>query len=190
MGTCGRDRLAVDVRTHGRYSRAGPCRSRRFVLDRCRIAIGKQPAEIMNIFRKSAGESPASLESVTLQQGEALAWLRDSGKPPFVFQSSLPRAERRRHRRKYAEGELRPDLCFYFRGPEGKLNLKAQNLAIFLQIADGLDVLIRLILVPSAPRMPVRHGHMPRGPRAMKRHGPNHLPAKLAARTPVHAESC
>ena len=25
------------------------------------------------------------------------------------------------------------------RGPEGKLNLKAQNLAIFLQIADGLD---------------------------------------------------
>ena len=56
------------------------------------IAIGKQPAEIMNIFRKSAGESPASLESVTLQQGEALAWLRDSGKPPFVFQSSLPRA--------------------------------------------------------------------------------------------------
>src|SRR5216117_839499 len=103
------------------------------------IAIGKQPAEIMNIFRKSAGESPASLESVTLQQGEALAWLRDSGKPPFVFQSSLPRAERRRHRRKYAEGELRPDLCFYFRGPEGKLNLKAQNLAVFLQMGDGVD---------------------------------------------------
>jgi len=28
---------------------------------------------------------------------------------------------------------------FLFHGPEGKLNLKAQNLAIFLQIADGLD---------------------------------------------------
>ena len=103
------------------------------------IAIGKQPAEMLNIFRKSVGESPAPLENVTLHPGEALAWLRDSGKPPFVFQSSLPRAERRRHRRKYAEGELRPDLCFYFRGPEGKLNLKAQNLAIFLQIADGVD---------------------------------------------------
>jgi len=94
---------------------------------------------MLNIFRKSVGESPAPLENVTLHPGEALAWLRDSGKPPFVFQSSLPRAERRRHRRKYAEGELRPDLCFYFRGPEGKLNLKAQNLAIFLQIADGVD---------------------------------------------------
>ena len=43
------------------------------------------------------------------------------------------------YRRKYAEGELRPELCFYFRGPEGKLNLKAQNLAIFLQIAEGID---------------------------------------------------
>src|SRR5262249_27357963 len=58
---------------------------------------------------------------------------------PFVFRSVMPRAERRRHRRKYAEGELGPDLCFYFRGPEGKLNLKAQNLAMFLQIADGVD---------------------------------------------------
>src|SRR5205823_7303974 len=69
----------------------------------------------------------------------ALAWLRDSAEPPFVFRSLAPRAERRRHRRKYAEGELRPDLCFYFRGPEGKLNLKAQNLAMFLQMADGVD---------------------------------------------------
>jgi hypothetical protein len=34
---------------------------------------------------------------------------------------------------------LTPDLCFYFRGPEGKLNLKAQNLAMFLQIGDGVD---------------------------------------------------
>ena len=34
---------------------------------------------------------------------------------------------------------MTPDLCFYFRGPEGKLNLKAQNLAMFLQIADGVD---------------------------------------------------
>jgi len=103
------------------------------------IAVGKEPVEMLNIFCKTVGETPLPLENVTLQPGEALAWLRESGEPPFVFQSSLPRAERRRHRRKYAEGELRPDLCFYFRGPEGKLNLKAQNLAIFLQIAEGVD---------------------------------------------------
>src|SRR6185295_17898146 len=40
---------------------------------------------------------------------------------------------------KYAEGELSPEQCFYFHGPEGKLNLKAQNLAIFVQMADGVD---------------------------------------------------
>jgi HAD superfamily hydrolase (TIGR01484 family) len=43
------------------------------------------------------------------------------------------------HRRRYAEGELPPDLSFYFRGPEGKLNLRAQNLSMFLRIADGVD---------------------------------------------------
>jgi hypothetical protein len=51
----------------------------------------------------------------------------------------VPRAERRRHRRKYAEGELGPDRSFYFRGPDAKLNLRAQNLRIFLQVADGVD---------------------------------------------------
>jgi hypothetical protein len=34
---------------------------------------------------------------------------------------------------------LGPDISFYFRGPEGKLNLRAQNLKIFLQLAEGVD---------------------------------------------------
>ena len=48
------------------------------------------------------------------------------------------RAEHRRHNRKYAEGELPPDRSFYFRGPEGKLNLRARNLIAFLQMAEGV----------------------------------------------------
>ena len=31
------------------------------------------------------------------------------------------------------------DRSFYFRGPDGRLNLKAQNLVLFVQIAEGLD---------------------------------------------------
>jgi hydroxymethylpyrimidine pyrophosphatase-like HAD family hydrolase len=103
------------------------------------IAVGNDPAAMLNIFSKTVGAKPPELDRVTLRPGEALAWLRDSAEPPFIFRAPLPRAERRRHRRKYAEGELRPDLCFYFRGPENKLNLKAQNLAVFLQMADGVD---------------------------------------------------
>lgn len=44
----------------------------------------------------------------------------------------------KRHIRKYAEGDL-GDSSFYFRGPSAKLNLKAQNLMMFLHIADGVD---------------------------------------------------
>ena len=31
------------------------------------------------------------------------------------------------------------DKSFYFRGPEGKLNLRAQNLLLFIQLAEGVD---------------------------------------------------
>ena len=103
------------------------------------IAIGDDPAGILKNFSKAVEEKPVEMEPLNLQPGQAVAWVRDSAEPPFIFESVMPRAERRRHRRKYAEGELRPDLCFYFRGPEGKLNLKAQNLSIFLQIAEGVD---------------------------------------------------
>ncbi len=44
-----------------------------------------------------------------------------------------------RHSRKYAEAELTPDRSFFFRGPEDKLNLRAQNLVTFLQLMDGVD---------------------------------------------------
>src|SRR5205814_1213274 len=43
------------------------------------------------------------------------------------------------HRRKYAAGSLGEDKSFYFRGPRGALNLRAHNLSLFLQIADGVD---------------------------------------------------
>jgi hypothetical protein len=48
-------------------------------------------------------------------------------------------AERVRHKRNYSAGDLGADKSFYFRGPDGKLNLRAQNLTMFLQLADGVD---------------------------------------------------
>jgi hypothetical protein len=50
-----------------------------------------------------------------------------------------PQQARNRHVRKYAEGELDKDLSFYFRGPENRLNLRAQNLMLFAQMAEGVD---------------------------------------------------
>ena len=34
---------------------------------------------------------------------------------------------------------MSPERSFYFKGPEGKLNLRAQNLILFCQLAEGLD---------------------------------------------------
>jgi hypothetical protein len=48
-------------------------------------------------------------------------------------------SERRRHVRKYSAGELTEEQSFYFRGPEGKLKIRAQNLALFLQLGEGVD---------------------------------------------------
>ena len=59
--------------------------------------------------------------------------------PPRLMRPMDRATERRRHVRKYAEGELGPDRSFYFRGAAGKLNLRAHNLAVFLQLADGVD---------------------------------------------------
>jgi hydroxymethylpyrimidine pyrophosphatase-like HAD family hydrolase len=103
------------------------------------VAIGKTPHRTLESFA-AARRSPApAVPPDDLPAGEGLAW-RPTGDARLVrFRSVVPREERRRHRRKYAEGELPPERSFYFRGPAGTLNLRAQNLKLFLQIADGVD---------------------------------------------------
>ena len=78
-------------------------------------------------------------QPVELASGEALVWFRSSEQMPIKVRSTPGRTERQRHRRKYAEGELIPEEHFYFRGPDGKLNLRAQNLQVFTQMAEGVD---------------------------------------------------
>ncbi len=67
------------------------------------------------------------------------AWRRLPPQAPFRVRIEPGHTERLRHARKYAEGELPPDRSFFFRGPEGKLNLRAHNLALFLELAQGVD---------------------------------------------------
>ncbi|HZS33498.1 MAG TPA: HAD hydrolase family protein [Methylomirabilota bacterium] len=104
------------------------------------IALGKAPRQTLGNFASGRGTPvPDGPALDDLPSGEALAWRPADARSPVRFQGVVPRAERRRHRRKYADGELPPERSFYFRGPEGKLNLRAQNLRMFLQVADGVD---------------------------------------------------
>ncbi len=73
-----------------------------------------------------------------IERGLAYLWERRERRLRRVHIKG-PRQHLRRHTRKYAEGELGEDRSFYFRGPDGGLNLRAQNLLLFLQIAEGID---------------------------------------------------
>ena len=82
---------------------------------------------------------PLSMEKTADDPCPLYHYLVVESRDPVRFRTIAPRAERRRHLRKYAEGELGEDKSFYFRGRERKLNLRAQNLQLFLQLADGVD---------------------------------------------------
>jgi haloacid dehalogenase-like hydrolase len=103
------------------------------------IAIGEAPDQTIKAFCENAGRPLPALDPVKLAIGEAIVWSLDSDEGPIWIRSLSSKGERRRHHRKYAAGELAPEGSFYFRGPEGKLNLRAQNLMVFLQMADGVD---------------------------------------------------
>jgi HAD superfamily hydrolase (TIGR01484 family) len=103
------------------------------------LAVGQGPDQTLREFGKAIGHDPPAPKPTELEPGEALVWDRRSDSPPAKVRSIPPRAEHSRHSRKYAEGSLGPERSFRFRGPEGRLNLRAQNLVLFLQMAEGVD---------------------------------------------------
>lgn len=103
------------------------------------LVIGDAPGETLRRFADAASISPPDLPKMDkLDTGDTLVWHRGEERATLVH-TEPPKAERKRHSRKYAEGNLGAERSFYFRGPDERLNLKAQNLFLFLQMADGVD---------------------------------------------------
>jgi HAD superfamily hydrolase (TIGR01484 family) len=102
------------------------------------LAIGDDPRGTISAFTCALGEHLPALEDRALARGETMAWSRQPRGEPFVFQSIPPSLPRHRHIRKYAEGDMKENT-FIFTGPDNRLKLRAQNLFIFLQMADGVD---------------------------------------------------
>ena len=108
------------------------------------VAVGPEPKKIINEYCLAVGDDLISEKmgsrDISLENArEVYLWTRDT-REGFFFKPAPSSSDRRRHVRKYMSGELPPDQSFYFRGPEGKLNLRAQNLMLFMQIADGVDL--------------------------------------------------
>jgi hydroxymethylpyrimidine pyrophosphatase-like HAD family hydrolase len=103
------------------------------------LAVGDTPERTIRAFCGAVDDDYPKTPATTLEPLEVLAWRRRAQEPPVRVRCIPQRSERRRHSRKYAEGNLGPERSFHFRGPEGKLNLRAQNLNLFLQVGDGVD---------------------------------------------------
>ena len=103
------------------------------------IIKGDQPREMLREFAQAVSINPPEAGVDTVPVESALLWHKDGRDEPQLILIEPSKTERKRHLRKYAEGVLGKDRSFYFRGPEGKLKLRAQNLIAFTDLADGVD---------------------------------------------------
>ncbi len=102
------------------------------------LALGANGPDMLTSFIRTIKQPLPSIDA-SLKPGEFLLWLKDSKVPPLKVRVHPSKMTRVRHLRKYAEGQLPPDRSFYFHDPQHNLNLRAQNLMLFLQIGDGID---------------------------------------------------
>lgn len=100
------------------------------------LALGPKADEVLAAYCEQAGVEPP--KALRAPEGNLVLFWRP-GESVRMIEAEQPRQSRKRHSRKYAQGELDEGASFYFRGPDGKLKLRAQNLMIFLQIAEGVD---------------------------------------------------
>jgi hydroxymethylpyrimidine pyrophosphatase-like HAD family hydrolase len=102
------------------------------------IAVGPEPDKTIQKFANAVGQPLNWPEGLTHQPWKAVVWFPRREEAPFPIEILPGAAERIRHHRKYAEGNMRY-RSFFFRGPGNRHNLKAQNLMIFAQMAEGID---------------------------------------------------
>ena len=102
------------------------------------IALGPKARSVVKSFCKETGLTAPQTIPVP-KSDRVLLWRPHDGKKPFTVKAIEPSQSLRRHSRKYAEGELDEAGSFYFRGPKKTMNLRAHNLIIFAQMAEGID---------------------------------------------------
>jgi HAD superfamily hydrolase (TIGR01484 family) len=102
------------------------------------LAIGPGPEKTLRQVADGLGRDLVWPEALSFQPRRAVAWFPGGDEPPFSLRLRRGRTERTRHQRKYAVGDM-GENSFYFTGPEGQHQLRAQNLVIFSQIAAGID---------------------------------------------------
>ncbi|TPL91484.1 HAD family hydrolase [Mesorhizobium sp. B2-3-12] len=102
------------------------------------IALGPKAKDVVKAFCRETGiEAPKDIP--TPKGDRVLFWRPGPGKKIKTVKVIEPRQSLKRHSRKYAEGQIDETGSFYFRGPDDAMNLRAHNLMIFAQMAEGID---------------------------------------------------
>ncbi|HSD34061.1 MAG TPA: HAD hydrolase family protein, partial [Alphaproteobacteria bacterium] len=102
------------------------------------LLIGREPQALADEIGNVLGEGSPPRLPRELETGAGVLWRRAGGTTRLV-RLIEPRQQRKRHARKYAEGRLPEERSFWFRGADNRLKLRAQNLTVFLQMAEGVD---------------------------------------------------
>jgi HAD superfamily hydrolase (TIGR01484 family) len=101
------------------------------------LTMGDSPAKTMASFATLTAEELTLPSQEAFQKEDVLIWQKDVNQISLI-KSDIPGRFLMRHKRKYASGDMYSN-SFYFTGPFRKLNLKANNLMTFIQMASGID---------------------------------------------------
>lgn len=101
------------------------------------ITVGDDPAASFEQFADVVNiASPKKMTA--LETGQCWVWDVENNKSPFIVNINQPAQLQQRHKRKYAHGDMR-DTSFIFSGKGGKMKLVANNLMMFVHLAEGID---------------------------------------------------
>jgi len=102
------------------------------------IGVGPEGHTVFAPIAEQLGVEPPRLPEEAPGPGRLLVW-RVGTDEALAVDLEPGTIDRARHARKYALGVMDRDTSFFFRGPEEKLNLRAHNLMLFLEIGQGVD---------------------------------------------------
>jgi len=103
------------------------------------LIIGRDSLDLIEVLSRALGRPCPPLPDRGPEVGEAVYWECRTDAPPALIAVNKPKGAVKRHTRKYADGTLGEDRSFFFRGPDGAMRIRAQNLSMFLQVGDGVD---------------------------------------------------
>ncbi|MGE3176649.1 MAG: HAD-IIB family hydrolase [Vicinamibacterales bacterium] len=102
------------------------------------VAVGPRPESTLAELAAAIHQPLPRITPRPPARGEVVVWDMKDESDPARLKVIPARAQRLRHLRKYAEGNVGP-RSFFFRGPDARLNLRAQNLVTFCELGMGVD---------------------------------------------------